>query len=315
MNSGWHRGRGQGRAALREDQRADAERERVGQDHRRDHVDRRDQRAQQRTRRSGTRARARAGRSASRRAPAPSWSRGSRPSGRRPAPSGPSPARARGGAARGSRRSRVSSVNGSWSSVTRTRARRPSREEPTRSALYARGAAGDLREPPGVDQDVDRAGLAGRELLLQPPQPVDGLRLRAELLAEVERAAVVEVAERAGDQHREHGGGSARAGSGAPRRTSAPIRGHERALAAGGRAQADSDREQRGQQRDPGQHGDRGADREHRAHPARRVVVGDAEHEHHHDDDPARGDDRRPGPRSATAIAAVGVGSAASSSR
>ena len=40
----------------------------------------------------------------------------------------------------------------------------------------------------GVHEDVDRAGLAGRELLLQLVQTLDGLGRVAELLAEVERA-------------------------------------------------------------------------------------------------------------------------------
>ena len=63
---------------------------------------------------------------------------------------------------------------------------------------------GDL---PRVGHDVDRTGLAGRELLLQAPQALDRLGRVAELLAEVERAAVVEVAERAGDQDHEHADG------------------------------------------------------------------------------------------------------------
>ena len=151
----------------------------------------------------------------------------------------------------------------------------------------------------GAHEHVDRPGLAGRELLLQAVEAVDGFRRVAELLAEVERAAVGQVAERAGDQHGEHGDGQRRRAGALTNAADARPQRRRLALLRGGPERG----EHRGQQRHAREHGDGHADRQHRAHPAGRVVVGDRQHEHHRDHDPARRDDRGRRARSAIAIA------------
>ncbi len=193
-----------GGVGLVEDDGADPERERVGQQHGRDHVQRRDDAAQQdRDDQEHARERDRDDELASARRVA--WESST-------SAVGP-PTSAPGSAWRASSRTcgitaAAASVNGSWLSVTRTSASRLVDAEADEVGRVGERAVADgrqrLADDLGVDEHVDGTGLAGRELLLQLPQALHRLGRVAELLAEVERPAGAEVAERAGDQDHEH---------------------------------------------------------------------------------------------------------------
>ena len=116
----------------------------------------------------------------------------------------------------------------------------------------------------------------------------------------VEVAAAAEVAERAGvrigdrepDQQPRDGGARARRSALHPRALPGGRSGSTRGIA-GQNARRPSTAEHRGQQRQPGGHHHDDAEREDRTHLARRVEVGEPEHEHRRDHDPAGGEDRR----------------------
>ncbi len=146
--------------------------------------------------------------------------------------------------------------------------------KPTRSALRRRRrrrAAGQRLSATASASmsDVDRAapGRAGTSACRRVAGPRRTPAASRNCSREVERAAVrgCRARRRPGPRGRR---GERRGGRRA-RRSAATA---STACAARKRSERG---EHRGQQRDAGEHGDGGADREHRAHPARRVVVGD----------------------------------------
>ena len=133
--------------------------------------------------------------------------------------------------------------------------------------------------------------------------PWHGLRRVAVLLGEVEIAAPVEVAERA--ERRAPRAQTATSSTGR-RRTSVadprPARARPRRLGssrgiAGQNARRPNAASSAGSSVSAAGHHHDDPEREQRAHLARRVEVGEAEHEHRRDHDPAGGEDRRAGAR------------------